>query len=198
MTPLDLFSKRQKKLRGQIPDVFVYDQVPHALRVQIVHIWRDTIGSTSIFQTPADNVYKKIVKSLCREYGVFTLAPGNSPEEILANFLLNESDVERVLDCVEVSFLVTEYFRNRVPNYVGRARTTLTVDEAIEELNARFREHAVGYEYVRYEIIRKDSEFLHSEAVKPTLALLQDSRYKGANDEFMKAHEHYRHGEIND
>lgn len=38
MGMFDLFSKRQKRLRGEVPDVFVYDKVPPGLRVQIVHI----------------------------------------------------------------------------------------------------------------------------------------------------------------
>jgi len=61
-------------------------------------------------------------------------------------------------------------------------------------LNERFREHGVGYQFESGEIIRVDSEFLHSEAVKPVLAILRDGSFKGANDEFLAAHDHYRHG----
>ena len=39
-----LFSKRQKQLRGEIPDVYTYDVIPQPLRVQIVHIWFDALG----------------------------------------------------------------------------------------------------------------------------------------------------------
>lgn len=39
-----------------------------------------------------------------------------------------------------------------------------------------------------------DSEFSHSEVVKPTMSFLADPIYKGANEEFLKAHEHYREG----
>ena len=41
MPIFDLFSKRQKKLRGETPDVYVYDELPNPLRVQIVHIWEN-------------------------------------------------------------------------------------------------------------------------------------------------------------
>ena len=40
----DLFSKRQKRIRGDVPDVYTYDTLPNPLRVQIIHIWSDTIG----------------------------------------------------------------------------------------------------------------------------------------------------------
>ena len=60
------------------------------------------------------------------------------------------------------------------------------------ELNYRFREHRVGYQYESGQIIKVDSQFVHSEVVKPALSFLSDPIYKGANEEFLKAHEHYR------
>jgi hypothetical protein len=44
MTVFDLFSKRQKKLRGDALDVYIYDNIPQPLRVQIIHIWHDALG----------------------------------------------------------------------------------------------------------------------------------------------------------
>jgi hypothetical protein len=44
MPIFDLFSKRQKRLRGEVPGVYTYDQIPQTLRVQIVHIIRDAKG----------------------------------------------------------------------------------------------------------------------------------------------------------
>jgi hypothetical protein len=41
---INLFSKREKKLRGEFSDVYTYDDIPNKLRVQIIHIMRDTIG----------------------------------------------------------------------------------------------------------------------------------------------------------
>lgn len=34
MTVIDLFSKRQKRLRGEVPDVYVYDILPGTFRNQ--------------------------------------------------------------------------------------------------------------------------------------------------------------------
>ena len=44
MTVFDIFSKRQKRLRGEAPDVYKYDEIPPHLRVQIIHFWDDAIG----------------------------------------------------------------------------------------------------------------------------------------------------------
>ncbi len=174
MPIFDIFSKRQKRLRGEMPDVYVYDDLPKPLRVQIVHIWQDTLGT---------NHYKFIVDILCREYGVFTLAEAdlydrNYIEEFF-NFFLQVNDIENALDAVELSFRVIDKYSSNC-------------NDAIEELNDRFKEHGVGYQFTNGRIIRIDSEFTHDEIVKPALKLLDQKHYAGAQQEFLKAHEHYR------
>jgi hypothetical protein len=44
-------------------------------------------------------------------------------------------------------------------------------------------------------IIRKDSQYIHAEATQPAITLLTDPRYKGANEEFLKAQEYFRRGD---
>lgn len=78
--------------------------------------------------------------------------------------------------------------------YQQRHDASNQVDAAIAELNARFQHHGVGYRYEAGDIIRVDSEVVHSEVVKPALALLHEAKYKGAEAEFHLAFEHYRHG----
>jgi hypothetical protein len=52
----------------------------------------------------------------------------------------------------------------------------MSPSEAIEELNNRFKEHGVGYQYASGEIIKFDSTFVHSEIVMPTLILLHNRK----------------------
>jgi len=201
MSIFDIFSKRQKQLRGEIPDVYSYDKLPQPLRVQIVHIWRDTLGDEDTYNDKylgTRSAYEFIVQTLCREYGLFSL-PGsegyghrNCLTE-LANFLLKEQDPEKALDAVELSFRVVDKFTRRL-DHLGRSNASELADAAIEELNARFREHGVGYQFTDGEVIRVDSALVHAEVVKPALALLRTPEYAGAQEEFLKAHEHYRHG----
>ncbi|MCA3697333.1 STM4504/CBY_0614 family protein, partial [Aquidulcibacter sp.] len=66
---------------------------------------------------------------------------------------------------------------------------------AIEALNYRFKEHGVGYQYEGGKIIRVDATFIHSELVKPVISLLANRKFSGAQDEFLRAHECYRHGD---
>jgi hypothetical protein len=70
----DIFSKRQKKLRGDVPDLYVYDDLPQPLRTQIIHIWLDTLGhGNQWWEGQVSQAYSLIVDTLCREYGIFKL-----------------------------------------------------------------------------------------------------------------------------
>jgi AbiJ N-terminal domain 4 len=194
MRVLDLFSKRRKRLRGEVPEVYQYDKVPQSLRVQIVHIWEDAFGDPDLSYSQTDDVYKQIHDSLAREYGVFRLSKkGNSPRSVLIDFLLNCEEHEKVIDAIELSFKYMSVIRYD-SEFHALSTPSMTAEDAVDELNHRFREHGVGYQFESGEIIRVDSEYIHADAVKPALVLLRERQYEGANDEFLKAHEHYRHG----
>lgn len=198
MAVYDLFSKRQKRLRGEFPDVYQYDNIPRPLRVQIAHIMRDAMGDPNSHSQHTLDIFEPIHDILCREYGQCSLSDENSFLSInyyddVIDFLLESNDVDQVLDVVELSFRAIEK-HCRIVEFIHHTQPKITPDEAIEELNIRFREHGVGYQYESGEIIRVDSQIIHSEAVKPVLHLLSDPRFKGANEEFLQAHEHYRHG----
>jgi hypothetical protein len=79
------------------------------------------------------------------------------------------------------------------PRYRGFPDAPERATDAVDEINGRFREHGLGYEY-NGEIIRIDSEFVHSEAVKPTLQILNGRNFEGAQREFLSGYEHYRNG----
>jgi len=198
---IDIFSKRQARIRGEVPDVYTYGDLPEKLRVQIIYLWRQVLGNeqeAALCGGPK-RVYTFIVETLCEEYGVFFL-PGTQQDygnrdlfSELATFLGTERNVERVLDAVELSFLAIDV-RTRDRQYLSRLNADELADEAINTLNARFKEHGIGYQYSDGQIIRIDSELIHSEIIKPALRLLNDKHYAGAQEEFLKAHAHYRRG----
>jgi hypothetical protein len=65
-------------------------------------------------------------------------------------------------------------------------------DDAIAELNHRFLENGVGYQFSFGRIIRLDSTYQHSAIVLPALTLLSNPKFRNAQDEFLRAHEAYR------
>lgn len=200
MGTFETYSKRQKRLSGDAEDVYRYDRIPDELKIQIVHIWNDVIG------IPADEgraesitgLYSFICKTLSREYGTFSLWSTDyrgrfSGEDEVKNFLLKTDDIGKNLDVIELTFrLIDRATRNF--DYLYRTNADQIATESINELNARFKEHGIGFRYEDGEIVRVDSEFIHVEAVKPALLLLRGANYSGAQEEFLGAFEHYRHG----
>lgn len=200
----DIFSKRQKAELGEVPDTLRYDVIPHPLRVQIVMIAHDVFDDLTC-RDPRVEIewyYKSVYDILCREKGVFDLnelvdyngiRQATTYYESVRNCLCGANKIEVVLDIAELCFrLIDESVRERV-ELIGY-EITHTPDNAIEELNARFEEHGIGYQFESGRIIRIDSTFIHAEITKPALALLRNEKFAGAQDEFLKAHEHYRHG----
>jgi hypothetical protein len=196
----NIFSKRQKRLRGEVPDVYSYDKIPEGLRVQIIHILQDALGDHDSYHIPYLEVAKGwrfVVDTLCREYGLFSLRTGaGSPRHYLyelCEFITEEKDTERILDAVELAFHVVDK-GTRTYNYLHRSTSDAEriADDSIAELNDRFREHGIGYQLSEGEIIRIDSELIHAEVVMPALHLLRGKRFAGAQQEFLNAHKHYR------
>jgi len=197
MPTYNLFSKRQKALNSEPTDILSYDILPDALRVQIIHILTDGLGKIQddgYFNPYVDEAYRTLCAILCREYGLFSLNGSHPSETQMHKFILQEKSVLRVLDAVE---LCVDYISKVLPNSEHEQQTddlVLDGEGVIAELNERFREHGIGYQYEVDRLIKVDSTYIHSEIVKPTLQLLFNPIFSGANEEYLKAHEHYRHG----
>lgn len=211
----ETFSKRmRRKARAGQAEVYQYDTLPRALKVQVIHIWTTAIGTYAPARKPQNGAaaeqgpwtleaaepkcneyWREIHDTMAREQGVFHL--GNEKLDPCARcqeFLL-KADTGGTLDIIEISFRwIDKNVRKLRPHEKQFAGIKQEPDDAIEELNYRFREHGVGYQYVEGELIRIDSQYVHSEVVRPAMALLQKSSFHGASDEFMRAHEHYRKG----
>lgn len=198
----DIYSKRQKRARGEYPDVYQYNDFPIGFRRQVTLIFREIIGTQSLSLETCEgtfiytnDIYDYIHKILCREYGVLSLGNSIFVYENIFNYLQRTTNVEECLDIIELLSqsslqLIQDYGWNYGEKYINE------INEAIQELNYRFKEHGIGYQFEpeANEIIRVDSQFVHAEVVKPVLKLLANNDlYQGANDEFLSAHEHYRH-----
>ena len=190
MSAIELFSKRQKKLRGEVTDVYQYNEISNKLRVQVIQIIEDSFGDKH--EPSVQELYKEIHKIFCKEYGQFSL--GNkydSDSDALFNFFLNEKNYEHCLDIIEICFQAIHIIIRDSPDDYCSSQEP---DSAIDELNIRFKEAGVGYQFEQGELIKVDSQFIHSEVVKPALQLLgKDKDYQGSSAEFLAAHEHYRH-----
>lgn len=196
----DLYSRRNKP---PVDDVVVYDEIPQKLRGQVIHILRDMFYSEHSYSNVDEDIYAYICSILERENGWIDLPQylvaskrhSNDDSVAFQNHLMGAPSCEAALDAIEVSFRVVD---GTIPSdSIGDVSDSQTeISEAVDELNARFRENGMGYQYENGQIIRTDSQFIHAEITKPALRILQGEDYKGATSEFLSAHEHYRHGKF--
>ena len=215
------FSKRKQEAENSgKPVIYTYDYLPEAFRVQVIYLWRDVSGAFSKDYIPpyrspyhSNQDYRRdynqligshwqwVIDILTREAGVFKLVPhvGNSRMDDCADFLLENDDVDQALSLIELSFhRFDKVLRQEIADSSFRSYVELNMDDVINELNHRFREHAIGYQYAEGQIVEIKSQYLHSETVEPTIKLLQDAGFDGALQEFMIAHKHYRERDYKD
>jgi hypothetical protein len=202
----DTFSKRQKRLEktGQ-QDIYQYNTLPGPFRVQVVHIWRTAIGQyyspqgysyTRDEPSPSNQLWQFIHDALARELGLPVLAGewNSNPKERCILFL-TQADTSGALDIIQLSFQAIDRGVRKMDEYqLQDSQITQDPDSAIEELNHRFWEHGIGYQYAGGSLVRLDSQFAHVEIVTPALSLLNASGFDGPADEFRRAFDHYKHG----
>ena len=193
MEVLDLYSKRQKRRRGEIPGSCT-DDLSHELRVKIFLLWEEFDPPHYHSMGGCDyKLSKNVIRCLRKAYGKFRLwepakMDGRSISDAkeLKEFFLAETDVEKALDIVEAVFT---YICDQ-PEYERESR------EAIETLNKIFLEHGANYRFADGRIIPTKSEFLYKEAIEPALELIRDPAYKGAQKPFLDALDCYRKGSL--
>jgi hypothetical protein len=201
----ETFSKRQHDLeRAGQPDVYQYDSLPQVFRIQVIHIWNSAIGQYSRgdpydrivnSQLPiASRCWHAIHDTLAREKGVFSLGDNKYNPYVQCQQYLLSAEVNDVVDLIELTFRIINTVLREYDYLYGDKKPKQDPDSAIHELNHRFREHSIGYQFVENKLIRIDSQYIHAEAMKPAIMLLQDGGFTGASEEFTHAHEHYRNG----
>ena len=195
------YSKRLKRQqqRGKA-DVYQYETLPVVFRNQVVHIWRDAIGLYRARQTSfepkrfSNLSWEVIHDKLARELGVFALADDGNPFDRCVKYI-QQVDTNGALDIIELTFRWIHTEGRKLALYERQLNHIVQdPDAAIEELNQRFLENGIGYQFVSGEIIRIDSQYIHSEVVMPAVELIHQEGFRGASDEFLRAHEHYRQG----
>ena len=193
---IDTFSKRQRRLNQQTADVFTYDKVPIRLRNQIIHIINAALGDHGL----SNKAYPWLHKTIAAEFGLLFLRERNSfvyvdDKTAICDFFREDATDDQALDMIELIFqAITDIGVLQLGD--PKLNATMTPDRAVKDLNQRFLENGLGYAFTDgddAQLIRKDNEHLHQEAVLPALHLLHEQGFKGANDEYRSAHEHYRH-----
>ena len=192
MAIVELYSDRvkQREQAGKTA-IYQYDELPNKLRVQVVQIWHEALGSGLPMNGLYDDIHiqcRKIWKEMNqivqKRNGLLQI--GNSYQtydERYCSYFLTVPLLQ-ALDMIELGFLGIDV----------RYAQSKKEEDWIKELNHWFRENGVGYEFAEGQIMRVDSQYVHAEVVLPALSLLQSAQFEGAQNEFLKAHKHYREG----
>ncbi len=205
-----LLSERNKNTDGE-PEIYIYDEFPTTFRNQVFYIMTDILDELEYCLCEWNDLHddfcrEKALKLLgaydknIKEYGKYNC------EQFIA-----KSSNSDFLDFIDFVFYIfnTEGRHIDIPQYsysiLGNAVTNsnerimnevnTNINKCIDELNYRFKQHNLGYEFVNGEIIRIDNKLLHQEVIKPALRLLYEEGFDGAEDEFRKAFEYRRKGD---
>jgi hypothetical protein len=193
------FSKRNRPPH----DTLTYE-IPVRIRQRIVHTINDMIEiycSNNPEYINLEKVYELLGRTLLREYGELTVSDDRARRSLAKAVVehFQQCSAELALDFLEFLFRVDEMDSLQV---------------LIHSVNRIFRDEGIGFElteavgenpeYNRSRIITyptvlsKDTEYLHSEVVRPCLECLSKAGFETANGEMLKSHEAYRHGRFDD
>jgi hypothetical protein len=139
--------------------------------------------------------WNELFSRYTRELGVFNLGD-DSTEDVYQQCIqyIQLAPTEQALDFIVCAFeLIDQDLRHEYLIHVpGVGYQYPLIDDAIKELNQRFREHQIGYQFQNGQLIKQTDQYLHEEIMLPALTLLSDPQFRGAQDEFLNAHRHYR------
>ena len=174
----DIFSERMRAKRE--PDPYQYHMIPPDLGNQIYYILGDVIEFSDVGRPYRH--WHAVWDRYCQEKGVPPEQNYVKAAESHCRQITSQPDIEPIFDIIEIAFRFT----------AEKGDPGRKLEKATERLNTFFRKASVGYQLVGNQIMRIDSEFLHSDVVLPALSFLQEEKFDKANRKFLEAHEHYR------
>ena len=192
-----LYSKRIKNGNGE-PEVYIYDSFPQEFRNQAFYAMSDVFDDYDKHAySTRSSFWDWVHNSFCRECGLkYLWNPDYESRNQIENYIRLATDMN-FLDFMDYTFNIIDRAKDVRPNHYS-GDWEEHIDSVIIELNDRFKQHNLGYEFINGEIIRKDNELIHQEVIKPALKLLFQSGFEGAEQEFLDAFEHRRKGENKD
>lgn len=195
--------RNRRSQQGELPDVYTYDNISEQLRHQICVALYEGIGIFHFYtgyemQSVAEaNEAWKMIDRVCHKelFSYLKFTSNSRLDTRYLNYLMNVSQIDDFLSAVEIGCRALEFYRGESPEGRGAEEKA---EDSIDEINQRFEQHAVGYQFESGQIIRVDSKAAHAEIVRPALRLLTVPIFVKANEEFLSAHKHYREGSFKD
>ncbi|GEO03500.1 hypothetical protein AAE02nite_11640 [Adhaeribacter aerolatus] len=189
-------------LRNRIPtDVYTYDSFTEKFKNQIILIARDFFFD-NVFNYAGEDYIIELHDMICHAHGKLSLPKvGYNSDTILGRiegYFKELNQPELILDIIEFYCVEFTEADECTKAQFGHLSTSTLVEDAISKINRRFKENGLGYEVVNNEVIKIDSQILHSEVVRPVLHFIHNEVFKTVDNEYRLAYEHYRHGNFPD
>ena len=192
----NLFSRRRKEELGE-PEVFTYDHFPETFRNQFFTIVK-RVSYEVAYPYEERDVAKPLCEIFAQEKGMkYIPGPHYGEMNSMAAMELysDTSSDEDFLDFLD--FLCGAFITNPSIQTSVYGKQYI-FDQAIAEINIRLKQHGLGYELLNREIVVKTNTITHENIVKPVLKLLVDEEFRGAEQEYLLAFDHYKKGENKD
>lgn len=181
--------------------MFIYGDFPKTFRNQFFTIFNGVLKA--IYKANpyfSESVPEELCEIFAQEKGL-KFIPGT--HYIKANSLktlelyIDNCNNEDFLDLMD--FLFGGFVSNKlIQNKFYLTENENFFQDAINELNLRLKQHNLGYEFLNGEIIEKTNTVTHESIVKPALKLLTDEEFRGAEEEYLLAFEHFQNGKNED
>ncbi len=194
----DLYSRRKKDVEDT-KDIFIYDIFPPTFRNQFYWIVEDVFSKVEKQNYQWGDIEHLLCEKFAREKGMkYVSGYFDGSENVIGDFeyyidKCSEEDFLDLLDFIYGAFISNEKIQSQC--YTGDDDF---FKNAIDELNLRLKQHRLGYEFVNNEIIVKTNTIMHHHVIKPALKLLIDEEFRGAEEEYLLAFEHFRKSENKD
>ncbi len=166
------------------PTIYQYDILPAVFRRQVIYIWMSAIGpyaaledhsSLNILRNPppaSNAIWIHIFSTLARELGMFALGDKDANPFVQCQQYLLNTDTNGALDIIDLSFHVIDRNIRRLSfDDIRYSKITQTPDDAIEELNVRFQEHGIGYQFKMRKLVKIVAQYTHEPIIQPVISL---------------------------
>ena len=180
-----LFSERNKEPSD---DVYTYDNIPTSFRNQLFYTISEIITWFNDSRLIDNlNLWELTHNLYCREKGLKELDDDSVYYRSKIEKYIDKSSDMDLLDFIDYAFWYFLHVGKTLQSRNQYCRAMKTVETGIVDLNYRFQQHGLGYEFINGELIRIDNEMIHHEYVKPALCLLHENGFDGAEEEYKKA-----------
>lgn len=192
----DLFSKRNRPR----PERLVHDTLPSDFRSACARIFQEALGNSFGLLSEMDAILRREHPSNSNPLLALGVALADPKTTVfgtsrLAGAYLSSGTFHEAMDAIEVTTRSINLRMRKLSKTRRQAlKAVLDPDDALAEVNSRFVEHGVGYQFSSEQnrIVRIDSQFVQQEVTAPAMRLLTEKGFEGAAQEFDKAHQHYR------